>query len=184
MKRIVILLLVAATMFVMAGCGAGTPEKVGSGEGNDNSEEKIAPKTVGETFVTDKFSLTVSDFQFVRAANFDYSYDFEDIVTSGYDGDTVTAYFRFQINNTGSDTYELFFIKPSLVAGDIVYDGSLNGVSMSHCITTDDASSTISPLENKEFNYCIFNIPTAMMDQASLELHFPIGGTTYVYTIK
>ena len=141
-------------------------------------------KAVGESFVTDKFTLTLSDFQFVRATGLDYSYKTENIVTESYDSDTVIAYFRFNINNTGSNTYQLFLATPTLVAGDIRYDGHLNGFAKYHCITTDDASGTISPLENKEFNYCIFEIPTAIMSQPSLALEFELGDTVYTYTIK
>jgi hypothetical protein len=75
------------------------------------------------------------------------------------------------------------FNGPKLVAGEIVYDGTTNGFAQHHCITTDDASSSVSPLENKEFNYCIFNIPTAMMNQENLEIHMTLGGEKYVYTV-
>ena len=176
-NRILALLLVAVMLFGMTACG-------GAEDKGSDSSEAVQKKSVGESFVTKDFTFTVKDFQFVESVSMgDYGYSKSNIVTGNHSDDTVIAYIRFSINNTGSKTYDITFNGPKLVAGEIVYDGTMNGVARSHCITTDDASSSVSPLENKEFNYCIFNIPTAMMNQEGLEIHMTLGGVECIYTV-
>ena len=81
-----------------------------------------------------------------------YDCDVEDIVQPGTATGNVIATFKFSIENKSSNAIMLEVDCPSLVSGDIIYDGHVNGTSCYYCITTDDNSSTISPLENKEYN--------------------------------
>lgn len=188
-NRIIAVLLVAVVLFTMTACGVDADTGAGAGKTEssvpETTEIKLEKKSVGESFVTKDFTFTVSDFQFVESVSMgDYYYDQEDVVTGNHSNDTIVVYIRFNVKNTGSSTYNITFNGPKLVSGDIVYDGVVNGFAQSHCITTDDASSSVSPLENKEFNYCIFNVPTAMMEQDSLEIHMTLGGVECVYTVK
>lgn len=105
-------------------------------------------------------------------------------MTEGNASGTVIAYFNLEIENKGSEKIDIFLDPPVLVANTIEYDGHRNGVSQYYCVTTDDVNSGISPLETKEYNYCIFNVPASFMNQSSIQLKIEIYGEEYVYTIK
>lgn len=169
MKKVLAGFLFLAITFCFVGCG------------NTNTPAK----TVGESFATDDFSYTVKDFQFVNSVSMgDYYYDLEDVVSAGEADSYIIAFFNFEIENTGSEAINLIFSKPVLVAGDIEYDGSQNGDSEFYCITSDDNDYEISPLEKKEYNYCIFNIPASLMNQSTIQLKIEIYGKECIYTIK
>ena len=169
MKKVFATILALTMVFCFAGCY------------NTSSPAKV----VGESFVTDNFSYTVKDFQFVKSVSMgDYYYSSENVVSAGEVDGNIIAFFNFTIENTGSEAINLISSKPVLVAGNIKYDGLQNGDSEFYCVTSDDNDYEISPLEKKEYNYCIFNVPASFINQPSIQLKIELYGEEYVYTIK
>lgn len=178
MKKLFALFLSVVMLFCLTACG-------GSDTKESNEAPTVSAQSIGSSFSTENFTYTVTDFQFVESVSMsDYSYDAEDVVVPGAADGNIIAYFNIKITNNGSKKIDLRVNRPILAAGDIEYDGLANGFAQSHCVTSNDSSTGISPLESKEFNYCIFNIPATFMDQSSIELKLTLYEQEYIYTIK
>lgn len=178
MMKLSAVVLSIAILLALAGCGGET----------GNSEEKaqeIQRFKVFDTIRTQDVNLTVTRIKFVSAVTLGTcDYDTEDLVDDGYNRESMIMFCRVEVESVGSKTYSISSIRPTLVAGDIRYDGIVNGSSDYYCVTTEDVGGTISPLQKKVFNYCIFNVPTKILEQPSLELAVTLDEVEYRYTVN
>ena len=139
--------------------------------------EYMSENTIAET---KNYSFRFIDARFVDSADFGTLEGNETATTPNERGET-TLYLKFELENKGNETISLHTTPFEIIVDDeIVYDSS-NTVMDFRCIETDDANGEIAPLSKKTYNYCVFNLPGALIKSTNISVKFELYGKTYIY---
>ena len=145
------------------------------------SSAKKSVEYTSENYIeeTKNYTFRVTDARFVDSVDYGTLEGNETATTPNERGET-TLFLKFEIENKGNETISLRETPFEVIVDDeIVYDSS-NTVMEFYCIETDDVNGEIAPLSKKTYNYCVFNLPGALIKSTDVSIKFELYGKTYI----
>lgn len=137
--------------------------------------------SVNDVIDTENFTFQILDVRFVESADFSTFEGNETATAPNAQGETI-LYLKFSITNKGNKDISLFTDPVKVLVGDIVYDDT-NAVINYYCIEKDDNDGEIAPLATKTYNYCVFNLPGAVLENTDTSVTIELYGKDYVINL-